>query len=635
MFLFFDRFIRGGGRKYGVFLTITIALQLLAGYPQHVFYSLIALFFYLLFTLAWLYGKEVSWNKIGLKTIAFFAFIILALALSAVQILPTAEMVRYSSRANLTYEWVSTFSFPPENLITFLVPDFFGNMADIPYWGKNYLWEMTGYVGILPLLLVVIAIFQVRKRTVWFFGFLAVLSLVLAMGKYTPLLKLLYAYLPGFNIFRGSSKWIFLNAFSIAVISGFGADAVLKGFDGLKSKRFMIGVIALVLFAIAALVLMLKIFDQSWFKEAIKGAAYSGDAYYRPELFLQEGFALLAASIFRGSVLKTVGLLTAGIILFLLYSYKKIGQKIFALAILFIMVLDLFSFGMRYMVTFDSKELYWDKEIINFLKQDKEPFRIIAPELDANSALLFRIQTLTGYDTIMLKRYSEFINFSQGVPLYKQNLWLNITKINKLTDLLNVKYIVLTSGTKLNIPFLKLVFDNGQYSIYQNLNALPRAFVVHNVKVVRGRNAIFKEMISPEFNPVAYAIVEEEINNEYLPASKSGQKSERIKFIHYSPNKVILETHFYHPGLLILGDVYYPGWKAYADNVETKIYRANYIMRAVALAKGGHQVEFRYQPFSFKMGAGISLVSLISVSGLLVWSYRKDKRLKRSKTQCL
>lgn len=632
MFLFLGRLIKGNGYKYGVFLSIAIALQLLAGHPQYLFYSLIALIFYFLFSLPWLHSKGSGWDKIGLKTLAFVALIILALLLSAVQILPTVEIAGYSTRANPTYKWVSTFSFPPESLVTFLIPDFFGNILKVPYWGKNYLWEMTGYLGILPLLLVVIAIFWVRKRTVWFFLFLAVLSLVLAMGKYTPLLKLLYTYIPGFNLFRGNSKWIFLNAFSIAVISGFGADAVVKGIDGLKKKWFTIGVIALTLFIMAALALMLKVFDHAWFKQAIKTAAYSGDFYSNPKPFMQAGFEVAAAAIFRNCALRTMVLLLLGATVLLLYTHKRIRRSIFIPSFLAVIILDFFSFGTRYMVTFDSRNLYWDSEVLNFLKQDREPFRVIAPEMDVNSGMVARIETLNGHDAIMLKRYSEFINLSQGKPLDQQIPWVNITKVNKLTDSLNVRYLLLPSSIDLDIPSFKLVFDNSRHSIYQNLNALPRAFVVHNPKVVRGRDDIFKEMISPEFNPTGYAIIEEEIDERYLPTSKSDLKSEAVQFIHYSPNKVVLKTDLHRDGLLILGDVYYPGWKAYVDNEETKIYRANYIMRAIALPKGRHRVEFRYQPFSFKMGAAVSLATLVLVIGFLLWGRRKYTRLNGSRT---
>ena len=153
------------------------------------------------------------------------------------------ELIRHSVREGLTYEWVSIFSLPLEMLITLLIPDFFGDMLQVSYWGKNYLWEMSVYVGIIPLSMLIVALIHIRSRQVWIFGVVAVASCLLALGKYTPLLRLLYTYVPGFNMFRGLSKFVFIFAFASAILAGFGAgktahprcgalyQATLLGFD--------------------------------------------------------------------------------------------------------------------------------------------------------------------------------------------------------------------------------------------------------------------------------------------------------------------------------------------------------------------------------------------------------------------
>ncbi|MDO8446941.1 MAG: YfhO family protein [Deltaproteobacteria bacterium] len=626
MFLLLDRFIKGEGLQYGVLLSFTIAFQFLAGQPQYLFYSLISLMLYLIFLLIQLRIDGAGYGKIYTKVLAFAAFIILGLALSAVQILPTVEMTKDSTRENLTYEWVSIFSFPSENLITFMIPDFFGDMIKVAYWGKNYLWEMSAYVGIMPLILAVMAFFHARRRVVWFFSGLAVVSLILAFGKYTPLLKLLYTHAPGFNLFRGNSKWIFLNAFSLAVLSGFGADAIANHVDHIKN-RFRIGVAGFALIAVSGLIFMYAIFDETWFREAIGKSVYSGDFFNNPEPFMQRGFEAFAAASFRDGFLWAMALLMSGSAALLLYSYGILKEKAFKVSLLAIIVFDLFSFGMRYMVTFDSKEVYWDKEVVSFLKQDKEPFRVIAPEMDANSGMASGIETLGGYDTIMLKRYSEFINLSQGLLPGKPNLSMDIKSINKRTDLLNARYLVLQSGPSVNNPAFRSVFDNGRYRIYKNMNAMPRAFVVHAAKVINDRDSIFREMVGPEFNPAYLAIIEEEPD---IPLNKPTNVSPVPRFMEYYPNRVIMEASLTEPGLLVLGDVYYPGWKAYVDGKETKVYRANYIMRAVALREGRHMVEFRYEPLSFKLGATISLATLFLMAGFLVWDWRRSEAPKNA-----
>lgn len=620
MFLFLGRLVRDGF-KYGIPLGITISMQMLAGQPQYLFYSLLSLSFYSLFLMVWLKVDGTGWSKIFLKCFSFAFAIFLGLLLSAVQILPTAEMTRDSTRENLSYEFVSLFSFPPESLITFLIPDFFGDMLRLPYWGKNYLWEMSAYVGIMPLILAVIAAFYVRKRIVWFFAALAVISVILALGKYTPLLNLLYSYVPGFNLFRGNSKFIFLNALSLAVLSGFGADVLIKC-GSCPDKRLRAGIIGFSIFLTLALLSLYVVLDEAWFREAVIGVINSGDMFNNPATFMQRGFETVAAATFNKGVLWTIGLSVSGVAILLLYSYGKLKREVFMTALLGVIVFDLFTFGMRYMVTFDSKEVYWDKDIVSFLRQDREPFRVIAPEMNVNSGMATGIETLGGYDTIMLKRYSEFINFSQGQSPDVSNLWLSIKSVNKLTDLLNAKYLVLDSGQEMSDPVFKAVFDNGLYRIYQNLNALPRAFVVHRAEVIRDRDAIFRELISPEFDTNTSAVVEEELN---IQLSKPLSKSPLPRVINHSPNKVTIEAYLAQPGLLVLGDTYYPGWKAFVDGKESKIYPVNYVMRGVVLPEGGHIVEFRYDPLSFKVGAVITLLSLVLVTGFFVWDLRKKK----------
>ena len=455
----------------------------------------------------------------------------------------------------------------------------------------------------------------------WFFAGLAGVSVILALGKYTPLLKFLYSYVPGFNLFRGNSKFIFLNALSLAVLSGFGADVLIKHTSSLD-KRLRGGIIWFSIFLTVAMLGMYIVLDEAWFRETINKAISSGDLYNNPDPFMQKGFEAVAAATFNNGVLWTIGLSVSGVAILLLYSYGELKRKVFMTALLGVIVFDLFTFGMRYIVTFDSRQVYWDKDAVGFLKQDKEPFRVIAPEMDVNSGMASGIETLGGYDTIMLKRYSEFINFSQGQSPDLPNLWVNIGSVNKLTDLLNAKYLVLRSGQEMSDPDFKAVFDNGHYRIYQNLNALPRAFIAHRAEVVRDRDAIFRELVNPQFDPATSAVVEEEMN---IQLSKPLSRSPIPRIINHSPNKVTIEAYLAQPGLLVLGDIYYPGWKAFVDGKESKIYPANYVMRGVVLPEGRHIVEFRYDPLSFKIGAVITLLSLVLIAGLFVWDLRKKR----------
>ena len=614
MFLLLDRMIRGQSLLYSTLLGVTIALQFLAGQPQYVFYTMIALFLYLLFQVGCSRADGRRTPRIGLLCLLFLFAALLGIALSAVQLLPSLEMTGYSTRENLSYDWIAQFSLPPGHLITYLLPDLYGDMVKIPYWGRNYLWEMSAYIGILPLILVVFSIVRVERRVTWFFLWLAIISLLFAFGKYTPLLKAAYTFVPGFNLFRGTSKFIFLNAFSLAVLSGFGVDQLVETCREKRVRTLIFGVIAAALAGVLFLFIRL---DAEWFRSAIAASIQSGDFYEVPEQFLTGAYLSAAVSAFRSSAVLALGLLLTAAVVLLLTQFRSVNRTVLMTLVLAAVVGDLCIFSNRYMVSFDSREAYGNREALDVLQRDREPFRIIAPEAEANFAMANQVETLGGYDTIMLKRFSEYINLSQGKNPDVPDLLVTITTTSKLTDLLNLKYLLLgPKSAPAHAGTFQQVFRNGGAQIYQNSAAFPRAFVVHAAKQVSGRQAMFAELTDPGFDPWTTALVEEELSG--LPHGASG-RGKLPTIVNHAADTVTIDADLDRPGLLVLGDAFYPGWRASVDGRETKIYPANYVMRSVMLPAGKHRVVFRYAPASFRIGALITLVALVLVAAIVGW----------------
>jgi uncharacterized membrane protein YfhO len=96
--------------------------------------------------------------------------------------------------------------------------------------------------------------------------------------------------------------------------------------------------------------------------------------------------------------------------------------------------------------------------------------------------------------------------------------------------------------------------------------------------------------------------------------------------VRYAPERVTVEATARRRGLLVLSDLYYPGWKAEVDGREVEIERVNYLMRGVPLAAGNHRVEFRYEPTSWRMGWALSLAGLGALAGLVVAGLRRRRR---------
>jgi hypothetical protein len=265
-----------------------------------------------------------------------------------------------------------------------------------------------------------------------------------------------------------------------------------------------------------------------------------------------------------------------------------------------------------------------DEQVRGFLQSDTEPFRIASPlHRFLNSGLTNSIENVGGYDTLVLQKYNELINFSQDLRLDEPSTLIPIGSVSPLLDVLNMRYFILSESMYLNDPNFHLVFQNEKHRVYQNDKALPRSFIAHDAQVVTDRDEALRLMASRDFNVAKTALVDESVP---LLRSSASVDSPVPKFVERSLNRVLLEANLNAPGLLVLADVFYPGWKCFVDGKENKIYRTDYVLRSVFVPAGKHTVEFKYDPWSFKIGAIISLSTLIALLVWLMWACIRDRK---------
>lgn len=170
-----------------------------------------------------------------------------AVCLSAAQLIPTFEL----SRASETGNWSSLaehYSLPLKNLITFIVPGFFGNILNGTYEqaaNPSYFFEKNClYFGFLPFLLSIIGLLGKLKERRYFYPALAFTGIFLALGFFNPFYKLLYAYLPGFEYLRVPARFAFLSVTALAVLAAFAFDKVKKAAGGKLKYILLITVTA-------------------------------------------------------------------------------------------------------------------------------------------------------------------------------------------------------------------------------------------------------------------------------------------------------------------------------------------------------------------------------------------------------
>jgi uncharacterized membrane protein YfhO len=613
IFLAIELFLDKRQLRYAIWGGIALAMQILAGHIQYVFYSVIISSIY--FVLNVIVRRREG--KTCFLLAGFSGLIVIGVLLSAVQLLPAWELTQNSAREGATYQWISQFSLPPEGLITLLIPNFFGDNLVTPYWGKSLQWEVSVYVGVIPLFLAVAACVFGASGKVKHVSLLAAAALLLALGKYTPLLLILYNYVPGFGMFRGLAKFVFVFSFAVAVLAGWGADkaATLAAAGDTKLKKFSYVLLAGAILSIV-LSLITTFFDKYRWAPMVASYVTSETWYYQPppitNEFVQGSINTALHSLFRSCF---IAILLA-VLLWAWSTTKNRLNRLVPAILVGLTSLDLWLFGAPYLVSFDPQQLRVDGDLKSFLSRDLEPFRIATPvDRLLNVGMSEGIEGVGGYEPLMVKRYSEILSLAEGRPIEKRVVVARIEKFSPLLNLLNVKYYVVAAPDQRIQPEIEPVFQNSNYKIYHNPYALPRSFVVHEVRVVEEPREVLRQMGNPGFNPTLTAIVEEKV--ESLPSDVNTQSSPP-SFVERSLNRVLLEATLDRAGLLVLADVFYPGWKCFVDGKETNIYRANYVMRGIFVPAGRHRVEFRYEPLSFKVGVVLSLASLILAAGFLI-----------------
>ena len=234
--------VRKRSKRMLFLFALAYAFIVFSGY---IFFVYTVTLYLLLVTLItnWTHPCDVNGFRARWTPIVRLGFgISLGLALSAIQLFPTFQLLENATRSTSADSFTSTFSFPPENFLAFVWPHFFGwdiKPTGYYYWGRDYYWEMVQYVGILPLILALCGFLVVNRPMKIAFSITTLLSVLLAVGNATPFFAVATAALPFASSFRGPSKWMVIVIFNLATLAAYGADYWIKNCgNGRRSVSF-------------------------------------------------------------------------------------------------------------------------------------------------------------------------------------------------------------------------------------------------------------------------------------------------------------------------------------------------------------------------------------------------------------
>lgn len=646
--IFFLRAVKRGSLFYSVLTGIVFSVMFMGGGIE-VFYGTAGLLAFLAFVpqtldLAHPGGTYAPLSKrllLLLSAAAVFALV------SAVQLLPFLELARQSTRSGgLNFFEATTWSFDFKDFIQFFIPDPYGYfITDEKYW-SNQSWLKTVYTGAIPFILASFFFLERKKKTLPLL-LVSVFALSIAMGRNNLFYIYLYRWLPFFNKIRYPVKYLFVDFLFLSVAAGAGFDCLTKGLRE-KSKGAKRLIMALLILSTAA-ALALGVLDY-FYNDICAYLARRGIDY--PE------YNRISINVFNTKRLLFIFII-ASILIYGSLKSLKIGKVLPYLTALLLSV-DLFFAHSGYYASTPAKDYHKKSLVMEYLQKDPGLFRVfVTPrtmsgnievsldKLAFKEAKLLTLaldkERLAGYNLehrIFDINGMEVIRRADYTFLYTLMASQKAIDSTNILSMLNVKYVI--SIPKISSPEFKLrriigvvgaaapaLEGEKTLKVYENLNSLPRFFLAGDFRVVKDLNEYVNILFSKKFEPAKVALLDEDPFKGSGAAQASGKEGARkkgaVQLVSYKNNSISLRAECARPSVLVASESFYPGWKVYVDGRPEKLLKADFVLRAVALPPGTHEVRFEYSPASFKAGAFVSTgtILMLFISG--VFYYRSKK----------
>jgi hypothetical protein len=230
---------------------------------------------------------------------------------------------------------------------------------------------------------------------------------------------------------------------------------------------------------------------------------------------------------------------------------------------------------------------------VTFLKSDPSLFRVYPLEWNDSRLAAYGIASVMGYHPAKPKLYQALADTA------------GIMSSLEMLQFLNVKYVLLDGKLPDTTPGVTLRHD-GPIKVYEILGALPRAYIVHRLKLVRDDMVALATIRTKGFAPAQEALW----TDRDVPALTAPAIPDSVQAIRYDFNEAEFLAVTAAPGLFVLSDEWDPDWKATVDGTPAAIRRVDYLMRGVILGPGVHRVRFAYVPHALEAGIRISTLSL-------------------------
>jgi hypothetical protein len=546
---------------------------------------------------------------------------------AAVQLLPMLELAALSQRARMDFDYFAQFSLPLAQIPILAFPFLFGDSGS--YWGAWNIVELSGYVGIAPLLLSLAAISLMRRNwRVTFWLAVALFSLLVALGPATPLASLMYR-VPIYNLVRAQARNLFQVDFAAAVLAAFALTYA--------SRRALVNaaLVGSALIAIAAAV-----------------ASVAGETLWLPIAMAARGEAggrEIVAGLRMANPSIGVPLLATAAAAVGLIGFARYRSALFAALVLAVQLADLDHYGKGLGHQYPSPPWVLSPPqlvgAVEGLPLDGGKARVAVVTKNSEAfdlrPMLWGVPTVNGYDSMPLARYGQF---ADTMPYWGQIHPAGAFGRPLFLDLLNARWVVVVHppSASADTEIAEALADRSRwrleratdgYTVLENLMARPRAWLVSRTAPLAPVNVLraVREGRLPDtgepFDPARMALVEEGEARTYGDGAARGE----VTIASYAPAAIEMIVRSPASAFLVLSEVDYPGWRAYIDDAEVPIVRTNYVLRGVEVGGGEHRVRMEFTPNSLWVGLVVSActAAALLIAGVVDWRRNRHGSVAR------
>jgi hypothetical protein len=655
-----DHLLERPSLRWMIVGALSVALQALGGHSQYFCYGLLAAGLYALPRLVRVPGRAVALLAMGIA----------GLALASAQLIPViAAGLEGSRSARLPYELVTEYAMSPSDVLTAIAPGFFGHLAGTPYWGNWYFWEVSPFVGIVGLTLAAGGVLygdHPRRRAAIALG---AFFFLLALGDTTPILRVLYEFVPPFDRFRASGRALFF--FSL-----FASMLAAIGFDGLVRER-RTGRVLLVTTGVLPIALLLgagavhhasSVGPVATFRadvtrmldlpagtrepEIARLAGADGEQRRRLQLLGAARDALSAEG--KHPRLETVRAYRKALVDAMAINAwqtmraamvpngrpKRIedwadpitGKEAGDIATLALLGAALTT-GLTALLLGRARSsrtaayglvVLGVAELTCFAAMQRRNFSIEAlRDTRVDRFVLehpgdYRIYNELRGNSAMLSGAHDVWGYDPLVPARYAELIASLVGVERRgpSEFINVLPRLHPAFRMLRLKYA-FIGSGDQLTTYgppELPEPLPHVALLDAYTVAADAQDVLRQVATPGWDPTRTVVLE----TEPLPRPEPHPNPGSARIVEASTDELTIEADLVAPAILLVTDAYSTYWRAQAlegsSQSDYRVLPADYVLRAVPLAAGHHLMRMEYSPPYLRLGVWLSLAALVALT---------------------